>query len=399
MRKRGSLYCGVFVIFVFAGCKSAPLRIDLKDFNVAKPVAQTRTRVEAVREKITNVSESVAEDTKTIKEEIGVVEEQVTTASEAIVENTAILEKEVDTVDERVAEATQSITENTKDIRDEIVAAESNTPPVVAEDLTPHFEEIRNTTEDIDANVKDLEDVSMIAEAMRLTVKSISATVKYLNDAAARLEAVEAKTDHIETSVQELDNASVDLDESLTDLDEVEKQASGMQKEYSKAVAHAKKVEEDRDKAIAERDSATAKMLTYLIVLSVIGIGVSGALMFFGSPKMGLTGMAICAAVLVVAITVTKYFDYIAWGGLGILAIGAGAAIYHMFIQKKAIVETVETTELAKMRLSDEEKREVFGKGVERGGAHGIQSSSTMRLIESARRKMKRRIEPTIKHE
>ena len=62
-------------------------------------------------------------------------------------------------------------------------------------------------------------------------------------------------------------------------------------------------------------------------------------------------------------------------------------------------METVETTELVKMRLSDEEKREVFGKGVERGGAHGIQSPSTMKFIDSARRKMKKRIEPTIRPE
>jgi len=388
----------IFVVFVLAGCKFEPLHIDLKNFNVAKPVEQTRTKVEAAKEKITIVSKTVAEDIKIIKKEINIVEDNVAISSEAIVENTTALDREVDAVDRRVTEAAESIAADTEAIRQEVKAAEDDTPSDAAIILDPHFEEIKNTTEDIDANVKDLNDASMILDAMRLTVKSITATMKYLNDAAVRLETVEAKVDDIDINMQELDNASVDLDESLTNLDEVDEQAKGMQKEYSKAVAHARKAEEDRDKAIAERDSATTKMLTYLIVLSIIGIGVSGALMFFGSPKMGLMGMAVCAAVLVVAITVTKYFDYIAWGGLGLIVIGTAGAIYHMFVQKRAIVETVETTELVKMRLSDEEKREVFGKGVERGGAHGIQSSSTKKFIESARRKMKRKIEPTIKH-
>jgi len=214
-----------------------------------------------------------------------------------------------------------------------------------------------------------------------------------------RFDIIRESTVNLDNTADDLKVASQGLGRSLVELNEANKQAVKMEKEYTKAVSNAQEAEGERDKAIAEKNSLATKMLTYLIVIAVIGIGVSGALIFFGSLKMGIMGIVICSSVLVVAITVSKYFTYIAWGGLGILVIGAVFVVYQMFVHKKAIVETVETTELAKTKLYEADRKYVFGDGVDRGAAHGIQSSSTIDIISSARKKMKGRVEHTIKHE
>ena len=216
--------------------------------------------------------------------------------------------------------------------------------------------------------------------------------------AVPHLNTIRKEAGNIEDNTVALDEAESRLRQSIIELAAADKAFKAVEGEYNQAVSDLRKAEDARDEAIADRDSAARKMLTWLIVLSVVGIGVSGALIFFGSPKMGIMGIAISAGVLVVAITVTKYFDYIAWGGLGLIVIIAGFAIYHLFIQKQVIFETVRTGEVMKNRLSKDHKKHIFGDGAEPGVAHSLQSGSTMKLVDKARRKMKKQIEPTIRY-
>jgi len=136
-----------------------------------------------------------------------------------------------------------------------------------------------------------------------------------------------------------------------------------------------------------------------MIGLSVIGIGLGAALIFFGHLTMGSGLVVLSVTVVVLGVVIDKYYDWIALGGVVVVAIAVGFIIYQFFIREKAVEEVVETAEVAKKKLNYADRKIIFGEGVEPGMAVTLQSKSTEHLVNRVRRKKKHRWEPTVTEE
>ena len=172
----------------------------------------------------------------------------------------------------------------------------------------------------------------------------------------------------------------------LVSVDKVEQ----MDKQVKRILKERDQLKKERDAAVAAQKDATRKTLRWLIVICVIGGGASVALMIFGSFAVGSTLLAGCAATLTLAIAVDQYLEWIAIGGLVVIAAAIAYAIYQMYSRKKALQEVVQTTEIAKRNLPPEERRRLFGYREEPGLAMAIQSKPTEKMVESIRKELKK---------
>ena len=186
------------------------------------------------------------------------------------------------------------------------------------------------------------------------------------------------------------------LAKSQTELLAVKKKIEQIEKEAQGILDAKIKAEKQRDEALEREKDATAKMLRWLIVICVIGVGLSVPLAMFGSPLAGMGLGASSIAILVVAITVNVYLDYIAIVGLVLIGLAAAMLIYKMLIKDKAIREVVQTVEAAKQSLPAEERKRIFGDGAVPGLAFQMQSSSTEQVVQGVRSRMKNMWEETI---
>ena len=101
-------------------------------------------------------------------------------------------------------------------------------------------------------------------------------------------------------------------------------------------------------------------------------------------------------SVLALAVAVNQYLDYIAMGGLALLAIAVGFIIWQLWLHRKAVEQTVETTEIAKMKLPAPARKQVFGLAQEPGYAYSIQDPSTEKIVAKIRSNMKSKWDHTI---
>lgn len=186
------------------------------------------------------------------------------------------------------------------------------------------------------------------------------------------------------------------MSKSQSDLLIVKKKVEQIEKEAQGILDAKLKAEKERDEALEREKDATSRMLRWLIVICVIGVGLAVPLAIFGSPYAGMGLGASAIAVLVVAITVNAYLDYIAIAGLVLIGLAAALLIYKMFIKDKAIREVVQTVEAAKQQLPAEERKRIFGDGAVPGLAFQMQSSSTENMVHGIRTRMKNMWEQTI---
>jgi hypothetical protein len=212
------------------------------------------------------------------------------------------------------------------------------------------------------------------------------------SSASESLTKIKTNSDEIISQTNVLDVGSASLTETAAYLVGATKEVGIIEgslldakKDVQILIKDKKKLEEERDKAIADRDSAVHKMLTYLIIGSILGsIGFSFAFFIYGS-KLGMFGGAICAITLIVSIFIQSYFQYIAIAG-GIIFI---LLIIMLFIglirNKKAIKELVDTVEVAKDNMDPEEKEKVFGTATDKGIMDMIQSSSTQEFVKKVK--------------
>ncbi len=105
----------------------------------------------------------------------------------------------------------------------------------------------------------------------------------------------------------------------------------------------------------------TQKTLQRIIFISIAGFGISVALIFLGSTKIGICGILGSLATLVLSIVVNQHIVLISYIGLIAIILIVLYLIYEGYIQKKIKRQLVETTELAKSGLSVEKKKEIFG--------------------------------------
>jgi len=194
----------------------------------------------------------------------------------------------------------------------------------------------------------------------------------------------------------ELEIARVLLSKSQSDLISIASKIKEIEKQAQNILNDKIKVEKERDEAILREQDATSKMIRWLIVICVMGVGLSVPLGIFGSPYAGMALGASSLTIMIVAITVNAYFDYIAIAGIILIGLTVAMLIYKMFIKDKAIKEVVQTVEAAKQQLPTEERKKIFGDGAVPGLAFQMQSSSTEKVVQGVRLRMKNMWEETI---
>jgi len=143
----------------------------------------------------------------------------------------------------------------------------------------------------------------------------------------------------------------------------------------------------DRDDTITEQaktigkleDAAkdrTQRLWTPLIVLSVVGLGVSAVLIGTGEAKAIWLGVG-CGVTLIVSVTMAAYGFVIAIYGTGVILIGLTYVGWQIIVKKRAVEELVDTVNVVKAKLTPEARTEVF----QTPTASGAQSDTTEAMV------------------
>jgi hypothetical protein len=151
---------------------------------------------------------------------------------------------------------------------------------------------------------------------------------------------------------------------------------------------------------------SNSKYMRVLIILSVVLMAISG-MMFFHKPSKESLSVGVGGAVLlVVSLAVQHYSEKFALVGFGAIAIAIGIIAWKVFEQTKTIKakdeveedfeEVVETVELAKEKLPEPEKTELFGSLNSDGKTGTIQSKRTKKRVLDARKKVNDKNKPTM---
>jgi hypothetical protein len=254
----------------------------------------------------------------------------------------------VSTARAQIDEGVAIIDESTDGIREGVSAIEGNVPTEVRETIDPHIGDIRKDVEQIEK-----ESANIAAASGRL------AAVK------EQISTASEKSAKLETSA-------------------------------SDAVIAMRQAQKERDEALARENDATKRMVRWIIVLCIAGAGASIAIMVFASKQIGVPLLVGSVATLVLAVSVNKYFDQIAMVGAAFLGISLLAGGYYLFVQKKAVKETVHTTEIVKKRLKPDDRRAIFGYEAEPGLVKSVQSASTEKLVANARKGMSKEWEHSV---
>jgi hypothetical protein len=188
-------------------------------------------------------------------------------------------------------------------------------------------------------------------------------------------------TAKIDTATTELASANKVLKGAGVKISTTEKALDDIVKERDRALAAKIKAEE-------ERDSALHKAIRWLILACIVGAGACGVFGFMYGSKACLTASIVCIVIMSVAIFVETYFVYLVIGG-GVILLGLlGMLAYNIIIQKKAFKEVVETVEITKDSLPEEEKEKLFGKKHNTGIMDSLQSKETMALVKEEKSKI-----------
>ncbi len=215
-------------------------------------------------------------------------------------------------------------------------------------------------------------------------------------DISPHIEAIKLGANIINKNANEIKNLQTNLTLAKTSLDDASKKIKDMEKTFNIAIEGKILAEKQLDKALERERDATRKLVKWLIIICTIGAGISLAIAIFGHFLIGgLLGVA-CVSTLTFAIMVDKYFDYIAYAGLAAVAIGVGFLIWKFFVRDKALKEVVHTTELTKASLPPAERTRLFGYNAEPGLVYTVQSTATEKLVNSARKKLKKQWDHTI---
>ena len=176
--------------------------------------------------------------------------------------------------------------------------------------------------------------------------------------------------------------------------DNIEKEGKNLHKEEKKITNIGNKIadlEKEKEELLDKINSKTEIMLKWLILICIIGVGISAALVIYGN-KMGVvTGIA-SIATLITAIVVDKLFIYMAWGGLGLILIIVGIVIWHALSDKKSFREIIETVEMAKERLTPQDKNHLFGTKNIKGQIEILQNNNTKNIVKKERKKIKKEL-------
>jgi hypothetical protein len=258
-----------------------------------------------------------------------------------------------------------------------------------------------NTLQDIEDAYKTVEESSGIIEkasgeiaieANKINTEANEVKGKIPVEAKAEidphLESIKISSAAIIEDTTTINKASAELDGAKSLLDSAGKKVVIIEKALDKMTEERDVALEAQRKAEADRDSALHKAIRWLILASIVGAGALGVFGLMYGSKMCLTLSAVCIVVMSMAIFIETYFIYLAIGGGVILIALVGFMIYNIYVQKKAFKEVVDTVEIAQENLTPEERSKIFGGKGQTGVMDGIQSKSTMDLIQKEKSRM-----------
>lgn len=261
------------------------------------------------------------------------------------------------------------------------------------------------------------------------TNKEIDKTQTEMDDSAKKVESsannIDNSTEKIESKVQEktkpkiaddvnnifnstsiIRNESEKIRQLSTRLKNVQSKLNQAQSKFEKIEEDYEQMKKERDeaieakkKALENKKSFTKVMLRWIIVASVIGCGASIAVMVFLSPMTGGALLLGSGGTLGLSLVLEQYFQWIAFGGLVILAIVVGYVLFQLYEHRNALGEVINTTETVKGKLSPEDREEVFGHREKPGQAFMQQSKHTEKLVSQFREKLNKQWDHIVKDE
>ena len=273
---------------------------------------------------------------------------------------------------EEIKETSNRIKENTKNIEESVIKIndstnqlEQKTGDIGQEEIVTLKEESKNIPNTIEIINKKVEEITQSSNEIILNSEEQKKSIKQ----------------KIQPLSEKLKTISTELKETSVRVQQYEKTASGLGQERDKAI-------EERDKAIKAQNDKLHKMLRWLIILCIIGAGAFGVLALMYGSKLGLTLSSMCMVIMAIAIFVETYFIYIVIAGGVIIAVLVGLLIYNIIIQKKAFKEVVDTVEVTQEKLSNEDRKKLFGEKGQTGIMDNFQSKTTMNLVKKEKKKM-----------
>tara|TARA_Y100001937_G_scaffold31896_1_gene45635 strand:+ start:3365 stop:4279 length:915 start_codon:yes stop_codon:yes gene_type:complete len=265
----------------------------------------------------------------------------------------------------------------------EISSNPTGTSGKVVDSVREQIEQAREITEATDGVSGSLTDIDTEAEAILNEIALVPTDRNYNIDPT--LYSIESSADAIKEHVDTAEKEQVRIEEALEDLDAANSRVAAAVGEVEQLEELIKGYEES-DREV--RKQALENMHSYITLFFVMGFGmlVGGAfLTFWVSGKLG--GVVLAIGVLTVGFAAASqyYLEEIAIVGLVVLIVGFFATlgvVGWMLIKgknnEKAIAEIVELIEEAKDRLSEEERRDLFGRD---GFATRLTSPLTKKIV------------------
>jgi len=255
-------------------------------------------------------------------------------------------------------------------------------------------QDLKDASSKIEKNTKIIENKTenIVKESTNIQNKTAEVQAKIPEQTipiiTPHLDSIKQSSKTIIDDTLAIEKANIDLGTAKELIKTAEDKVATTNKLLEKLVSERDSAIEREKIAIEKKDSQIHKMLQWLIVACIVGVGVSIVVFFMSGSKLGITGAAACGVVLVVAIAIETYFVYFAIAG-GVLLIGVvGFLIYNVWVQRKALNEVVDTVEVTKDNLASDVKEKIFGAGDDNGIMKKIQSPSTMRIVKQTKSKL-----------
>jgi hypothetical protein len=240
---------------------------------------------------------------------------------------------------------------------------------------------ISKTDESTDIISKKAKKIISITDQMELRSQQNPEILSFLNGISVSASDILQANSIISSTINNLKRARDNIKTISSKADTQKKQLEKLEK-YNAAL------EESKKKLLEESSLKTKEAMFWLTISCVIGIGISVALILYGS-RIGIFGVVSCVVTLVVAIAIQQFYMYFAIIGVVFLVIIIGALLYNVFVQKRANMEFIKTVEIAKDNMTPNQKMKIFGDVGESGVVGQIQSKSTQQIVGKTKKKIR----------
>ena len=267
-----------------------------------------------------------------------------------------------------------------QEVNKEVPANTSTTVVDSVREQREQTDEITNASEVIG---NDLEKIDEHAESILNDIALVPENKNYNIDPT--LESIEDSAEEIKETVDNAQKEQVRIDESLEDLEQANNRVAAAVGQIEQLEDLVKEYEQS-DREV--RKEALENLYNSITLFFVIGFAmiIGGAfVMFWVSKKLGATLLGIGFLTVGFASASQFYMEEIAQVGLYVLIAGflltMGIIAYMLLNGKnteKATLEIVQLVEAMKERLSEKERKEVFGQD---GIASRLTSSVTKNII------------------